>query len=92
MTQVILYCKFIDSMLLSGVDISKITNESEFRSFRINNPIFIKDAQMLDFIYFGYSGTFWLAAYDYPSENDKLDNSYTAKNVGLFTFNKCRVF
>jgi len=43
------------------------------------------EAESLDFTYFGFTGEYWLAAYDYPSIGDILPIGVVTK-VGFLTF------
>lgn len=84
-----LYIDFIQNMIDNGIDINDIVNQNEFRNFRSNNLITIRDAQMIDIMYFGHCGGYWLSAYNYPIEGEYIDNRGLAEDVGLLTFNIC---
>ena len=85
------YVEFIDSLINNeNYDILDIINSERFRNFRTNNLITFGEAAMIDEKYTGNYGHFWRSAYNYPIENQIINNSdseFKAVDVGLLTFN-----
>jgi hypothetical protein len=74
------YITYINTLISSGIKIEEIHKDREFKIFRKENSICIRDAQLVDRIFLGYSGGFWLSAYDVIEDRYKND-------VGILTFN-----
>lgn len=85
------YLNFVANLKNIGHSIEEIKHLDDFKNFRSNNLINFSDAQEVDEILFGYSGSFWRSAYKYPRENDIFEISKKANNVGLLTFNISRI-
>jgi hypothetical protein len=80
------YIEYINEKLRNGIDLKNITSNDNFRSFRKENLICFRDAQEIDELFFSFSGTCWLSAYNYPKERETINNTFIAKNVGILTF------
>jgi hypothetical protein len=80
------YIEYINEKLRNGVNLEDITSDDNFRSFRTENLICFRDAQEIDRLFFSFSGTLWLSAYNYPKERETINKIYKAKNVGILTF------
>lgn len=83
------YIEYISEKLRNGVNLEDITSDDNFRSFRKENLISFRDAQEIDELFFGFSGTLWLSAYKYPKNKQKINIIHEAINVGILTFNIC---
>ena len=85
------YFHFINKLIFDNdIDLSDgkhITDLQEFRNFRLENPICIRDAQLIDMLFFNKCGRFWLTAYRYPKEYELLlKGNGIAENIGILTF------
>lgn len=90
------YVHFIeDLMILNSIfkinNFHKITDLEDFREFRKNNLITMKDAKLVDMYFYGKCGNYWLSAYDYPKENEEIykNGCFVGESydVGILTFN-----
>lgn len=82
-----IYVEYIESLLQNGIKLEEITSLEEFREFRKNNLISFGDAAIVDRIFFGFSGTRWTSAFNYPKENEIINEKLKAIDVGILTFN-----
>ena len=81
------YIEYINEKLRNGVNLEDITSDDNFRSFRKENLISFRDAQEIDELFFSFSGTRWLSAYNYPKNKQKINTILEAVDVGILTFN-----
>lgn len=93
-----IYLKFLNSqdgkeyMKYMKKETDNINNQiiDYFINLRKSNLITFGCASIIDSMNFGYSGNFWISAYNYPREGDPIYKNQkkigTAKNVGLLTF------
>ena len=83
------YIEYINEKLRNGVNLEDITSDDNFRSFRKENLISFREAQEIDELFFGFSGSLWLSAYNYPKNKQKINKIYETVDVGILTFNIC---
>lgn len=89
------YVKYISELIvlhsIDSINTIGVTDLEDFREFRMNNLITIKDAKLVDMYFNGKCGDFWLSAYDYPDENQEIYSNQRfigeACDVGFLTFN-----
>jgi hypothetical protein len=74
------YINYINILISRGLKIAEIHKDREFKIFRKENSICIRDAQLVDYIFIGSSGGYWLSAYDKIEDHCKND-------IGILTFN-----
>ena len=74
------YINYINILISSGLKIEDIHKDKEFKIFRKENSICIRDAQLVDYIFTSNSGGYWLSAYDGIED-------YYKNDIGILTFN-----
>ena len=74
----IFYINYINILISRGLKIAEIHKDREFKIFRKENSICIRDAQLVDYIFTGSSGGYWLSAYD---------DDHCKNDIGILTFN-----